>query len=115
MAPEHNARRVLRPALRPLRRRPPPFAALPVVALRLMSTAVLTAKSAGSPLVDRVHSALQSSPYVGLGRLRIEAQEGAIRLQGRVGTFFHKQMAQEIVRRLDGVERVENLLEVSWT
>lgn len=65
-------------------------------------------------LTDRVHQALATSPYVAGRRVRIEAEEGSVRLHGRVESFFEKQMAQEVVRRLDGVCRVENLLEVAW-
>ncbi len=65
-------------------------------------------------LQDRVHNALISSPYTSGRRVRIEAEEGAVRLHGRVESYFEKQMAQEIVRRLDGVQRIENLIEVAW-
>ena len=46
--------------------------------------------------------------------LRVEAREGVVRLEGAVRSFFHKQMAQETIRRLDGVERIENCLQVEW-
>jgi osmotically-inducible protein OsmY len=36
-------------------------------------------------------------------------------LQGVVGTFFQKQMAQEALRRVDGVQQIENNLEVAWS
>lgn len=72
------------------------------------------APPATSLLADRVTSALASSPYLPKSRLRIEAADGAVRIHGRVSSFFEKQMAQEVARRLDGVERVENLLEVNW-
>ncbi len=65
-------------------------------------------------LSERVSSALSASPYTPGDRFRIEAADGAVRLHGQVATFFEKQMAQEVVRRLDGVQQVENLLEVSW-
>lgn len=65
-------------------------------------------------LVQLVHTALESSPYVEPGPLRIEAEHGAVQLHGQVGTYFEKQMAQEAVLRLDGVERLENHLEVNW-
>jgi hypothetical protein len=32
-----------------------------------------------------------------------------------VGSFFQKQMAQEVVLRLDGVQQIENQLQVCWT
>jgi hypothetical protein len=31
-----------------------------------------------------------------------------------VDTFYHKQVAQELLRKVDGVERIVNLLEVHW-
>ena len=65
-------------------------------------------------LEDAVHSAINSSPYLASKRVRIETGKGAVKLHGNVGSFFEKQMAQEVVRRLDGVERVENLLQVVW-
>ena len=73
-----------------------------------------TAAIAASPLVAQVKSALATSPYVESGGLRIEASQGKVQIHGQVETFFEKQMAQETVRRLDGVERVENMLEVNW-
>ncbi len=67
-------------------------------------------------LVDRIALALKNSPHTSRQMLRIEpgVEEGHIRLTGRVQTFFEKQMAQETVRTLDGVSRIENLVEVTW-
>jgi osmotically-inducible protein OsmY len=65
-------------------------------------------------LVDKVQGALSRSPYLGPRAVRVEAVEGVIRLQGAVRSFFQKQMAQELIRRLDGVERIENHLQVTW-
>lgn len=76
---------------------------------------MLTADAIDAPLREAVTEALQSSPYVGGSRLRIEAGGGRVRLHGDVGTFFEKQMAQEVVRRIDGVDVVENHLQVAWT
>jgi osmotically-inducible protein OsmY len=67
------------------------------------------------PLFDRIHEALITSPHVPSRRqLRVEAADGHVVLQGNVGSFFEKQMAQEAIRRVDGVERIENRLEVNW-
>ncbi|MEN1679379.1 MAG: BON domain-containing protein [Planctomycetota bacterium] len=71
-------------------------------------------RSATDPLLKLVHSALAASPYVESDGMRVEADAGAVRLHGEVGTFFEKQMAQETILRLDGVDRLENLLQVSW-
>ena len=63
----------------------------------------------------RLHSELATNPYVGRRNLRFEANEGRVVLRGTVRTYYEKQMAQEVVRRIDGVDEVDNLVEVSWT
>jgi osmotically-inducible protein OsmY len=73
-----------------------------------------TVRATRSPLADEVQGALSRSPYVSGHQFRIEASEGVVRLEGAVRSFFHKQMAQELIRRVDGVERIENLLQVKW-
>ena len=47
-------------------------------------------------------------------QVRVEAADGRVVLKGSVSSFFQKQMAQEAIRRVDGVERIDNLLEVNW-
>jgi osmotically-inducible protein OsmY len=76
-----------------------------------MEAAVAVPRSA---LAEQVHGALSRSPYISPRDFRIEAVEGVVRLEGAVKSFFHKQMAQEVIRRLDGVERVVNCLQVTW-
>jgi osmotically-inducible protein OsmY len=61
-----------------------------------------------------VHSALQQSPFLVNRKLRFETENGRVVLRGTVNSYYQKQMAQEAVRRLDGVEQIENHLEVSW-
>jgi osmotically-inducible protein OsmY len=65
-------------------------------------------------LADRLRSELVTNPYVGRRNLRFEANEGRVVLRGTVQTFYEKQMAQEVVRRIDGVDQVDNLVEVNW-
>jgi len=67
-----------------------------------------------SNLQEQVGLALQCSPYLRNRSLRFETTGGRVVLKGVVRSFFQKQMAQETVRRLDGVEGVENELEVDW-
>ena len=64
------------------------------------------------PLLEQIRTAIEDSPYVGRRKLRCENEHGHVRLRGHVETYFQKQMAQETVLRLDGVQHVENLLEV---
>lgn len=65
------------------------------------------------PLLHRVDCALRESPHL-LGRhVILEADENTIILRGTVDSFFQKQMAQEAVRALEGIGRIQNQLEVA--
>ena len=66
-------------------------------------------------LNDRIESAFASSPYLDTRKLRFEEQDGHVIIRGVVNTYFQKQMAQETVRHIKGVEKIENDLEVSWS
>ncbi len=63
-------------------------------------------------LADRVDNALVANPYLAGRTLRFETDGGRIILRGRVGTWYQKQMAQELIRRVEGVELIDNCLEV---
>ena len=68
-----------------------------------------------APLFDKISNALQTSPYVPHGHVHVEtADDGNVVLEGEVDSYFQKQMVQETVRRIDGVERIDNHLQVSW-
>ena len=61
---------------------------------------------------ERVEVAVQSSPYLSGRKLRIETEQGRVVLHGTVHSYFQKQMAQEALRRVAGVEQIENRLVV---
>lgn len=63
-------------------------------------------------LDDRVLTALNQSPYLGRGVLRFETAQGRVTLRGVVPSYFQKQMAQEALRRIDGIDEIANELEV---
>ena len=65
-------------------------------------------------LEERIRNAITSNPHLPGKRVSCRADRGQVTLSGKVTSYFQKQMAQEAVRRLDGVRRIENLLEVSW-
>ncbi len=67
------------------------------------------------PLEARVHCALEENPYIAPRTLRFETSDGRVTLRGTVGTFFQKQMAQESLRRVAGVQEIANELEVCWS
>ena len=66
-----------------------------------------------SPLQDRIDSAIQHSPYLAGHTLQIEMRPGRIVLRGAVRTYYQKQVAQEVVRGVHGVGRIENQLQVT--
>ena len=65
-------------------------------------------------LAERVDQAIRTNPFVSGRTLRFETDGSRVVLQGSVKSYFQKQMAQEAVRRVAGVEQVENCLEVMW-
>jgi osmotically-inducible protein OsmY len=65
-------------------------------------------------LAERLDQAIQTNPYVSGRTLRFETDGSRVVLQGSVKSYFQKQMAQEAIRRVAGVEQVENCLEVLW-
>ncbi|HUT14032.1 MAG TPA: BON domain-containing protein [Thermoguttaceae bacterium] len=67
-----------------------------------------------TPLDDRVLTALERNPYLARRNLRFETYQGRVVLRGVVGSYFQKQMAQEAVRHIDGVDEIANELEVCW-
>lgn len=68
-----------------------------------------------TPLTDRIAAALSANPYVPRKTLRFEAGEGRVTLRGVVHTYFQKQMAQEVLRRIEGIHEILNELEVTGT
>jgi osmotically-inducible protein OsmY len=63
-------------------------------------------------LHDQVHNALAGNPYFAGRRVRVELRENEVVLSGVLGSYFHKQMAQESVLSVHGVRRVHNQIEV---
>ena len=52
----------------------------------------------GRDVRPRAQSALATSPIHELRDLRVEQQNGALVICGTVSSFYHKQLAQEVVR-----------------
>ena len=65
-------------------------------------------------LLHRVDSAIRKSPHLAGHQVFCQEERGVIVLHGQVRSFFQKQMAQESLRNVDGVEKVINELEVDW-
>ena len=64
--------------------------------------------------MHRVDSAIRQNPHLTGHQVFCQHEQGIVVLHGRVQSFFQKQMAQEALKRLEGVEKVINELEVEW-
>lgn len=61
----------------------------------------------------RAQKALSDSPVAALRELRVESiDEGSLLISGTVGTFYHKQLAQEVVRTVAAGMEVVNSVTV---
>ena len=65
-------------------------------------------------LNQRIDEAILASPYLQRRQLNIQEDEGRVVLRGHVPSYFQKQIAQETIKHLDGVESIENELVVDW-
>ena len=68
----------------------------------------------GLELLHRVDSAIRRNRHLNGHQVFCQEESGIVVLHGRVKSFFQKQMAQESLKRLEGVEKVINELEVEW-
>jgi hypothetical protein len=60
----------------------------------------------------RAQLALDSSPIYDLHDLSVEHSGGALLITGRVSSFYHKQLVQEIVRTVVKGAKVVNSVDV---
>ena len=66
-------------------------------------------------LVDVATRAFEQHPHL-LNRrgVEIRANKGRVELHGTVRSFYLKQLAQETLLRIDGVDEIDNHLVVNW-
>jgi len=60
----------------------------------------------------RVHFVLSRNPYLAGRDVRCEIIEQDAILFGYVKTFYQKQMAQESLRKVEGIRKIRNELQV---
>ncbi len=63
-------------------------------------------------VAEWAESRLRQNAYLALKNISCEFHDGVLTLQGCVPTYYLKQVAQEVVAPVEGVERVENRIEV---
>ena len=59
-----------------------------------------------------VQSRLDKSAYRILRTISFDFEHGSLILRGRLPSYFHKQLAQEAVREVEGVSQVINRIDV---
>jgi len=59
---------------------------------------------------SRAQTALAKSPFYELREVQVEQRDQMLLLSGAVSTFYHKQLAQEVVRSVcQGVEVINSI------
>lgn len=70
------------------------------------------AHSTLTEIQERAQSALMASPIYLLRQLEVEQIDENLYLSGRVDTYYHKQLAQEVVRGVSSGMQVVNQIDV---
>ncbi len=65
-----------------------------------------------SDIQSRAQTALANSPFYELRELQVEEHDRHLLLSGSVSSFYHKQLAQEVVRSVCGDVEVTNAISV---
>lgn len=71
-------------------------------------------ESADRDLERRVVSFLNERHVPGLRHLEVEAHNGTVVLRGRVRSFYEKQLCQAVCRRVAGVVRYVDAIDVVY-
>ena len=68
--------------------------------------------SSPNDVQPRAQAALSNSPFYELHDLQVEDRDGAMMITGAVTSFYHKQLAQEVVRSVCKEIEVTNTIHV---
>jgi osmotically-inducible protein OsmY len=63
-------------------------------------------------LLREATARLGEAPHLSTAHLHCSLHGGVLVLQGRVASYFQKQIAQEVVKHLDGAMQILNQIEV---
>lgn len=66
-----------------------------------------------SSLNERVAASLHARGYPSLNRIQCDADGDHVVLRGALGSFFLKQVAQDVAMKVPGVAQVTNQIEVA--
>jgi len=71
--------------------------------------------SGARQIVEAVMCRLQKCGYPALGTIRVDFHEGVLVLRGHLPSYYLKQVAQTVVARVEGVQQVDNRVQVCDT
>jgi osmotically-inducible protein OsmY len=74
-----------------------------------------TSTGAAKRIVARAVQVLQKQLDPANRQITCEYHEGVLLLRGRLSSFYEKQLAQEALRTLEGVDQIVNKIEVVST
>ena len=77
-----------------------------------LNLAYIQPETLQASIKDRAERFLHSNPYLVLKHISCDYLDGVLILRGRLPTYYLKQLAQESVADLDGVDRIENQIQV---
>lgn len=82
----------------------------------MISHAQQTRLSASSAelIADAARQRLAQSPYRSIQRLSCQVEGRILKLEGQLPSFYQNQLAQAAVAGIEGVDRIVNLVEVSF-
>ena len=66
-------------------------------------------------LAQQIKHTVIQSPHLNHRKMHIKTKQGQVVIQGTVNSYFEKQMAQEVLRNIEGVHSVQNELQVTWS
>lgn len=70
--------------------------------------------SGSNSVEDKARRALLTSPVNALHELKVNQTEDALQISGTVGSYYHKQLAQEAVRHVAQDLQVVNTIYVDY-
>jgi osmotically-inducible protein OsmY len=71
-----------------------------------------TLKSNTRDVARAAREMLAAAPLSSLRQIGCDCRDGSLVLTGSVSTWYHKQLAQVLVRSVEGVTRIDNQLRV---
>ena len=66
-----------------------------------------------SVITRQANNLFLASPYCQLRHVRCKMEQGVLTLEGRLSTYYLKQLAQKLALQIPGVQAIANHLEVA--